>query len=99
MGPLQKKVINFIVEELFTEREADHYRKIFYEININADGMCTKKQFINAFWSLGFTEMSEQELDGLLAYIDDDRNGFVTFEEFIRASVHANDVLDQDKLT
>ena len=93
VGSLQKKIIHYIVENLFTDREADHYRKIFYEINLNADGMCTKQQFLNAFWRLGYVEMSELELDSLLAYIDDDKNGFVSFEEFMLASVHEDDVL------
>ena len=96
---MQKKVINFIVVELITNREADPYRQIFYEINKTADGMCTKQQFIEAFWKLGYTEMSEDELGNLLAYIDDDRNGFVTFEEFLTASIHPEDVLNPEKLS
>ena len=43
--------------------------------------------------------MSEHELDSLLAYIDEDRNGFVTFDEFIKAAVDADDVLTHIKLT
>ena len=42
--------------------------------------------------------MSEHELDSLLAYIDADRNGFVTFEEFLSAIVHPDDVLTPSKL-
>lgn len=98
IGALQKKIINFIVTNLLTDREADHYRQIYYDINTPADGMCTKEQFITAFWNLGFTEMSEHELDALLAYIDDDRNGFVEFDEFLRAAVHPDDVLKQSTL-
>lgn len=60
--------------------------------------MCTKQQFIEAFWALGYTEMSEDELGNLLAYIDDDRNGFVTFDEFLTASIHPEDVLNEEKL-
>ena len=40
--PIQKKVIEFILKELFVGRAADNYRNIFYEINSTADGMCTK---------------------------------------------------------
>lgn len=91
-------MIEYIVQEMFTDREADAYRKVFFSINRTADGMCTKTQFIEAFWSLGFTEMSEHELDTLLAYIDDDRNGYVSFDEFLKASVHSDDVLTETKL-
>lgn len=47
---------------------------------------------------MGFTEVSEHELDRLLAYIDDDQNGFVTFEEFFNACVDPKDVLDPVKM-
>ena len=98
VGSLQKKVVEYIVKNLLSTNEQDPYLKIFYVINTSADGMCTKDQFIHAFWSLGFTEVSVQELDKLLAYIDDDRNGYVTFDEFLRASVSAEDVMTPQKL-
>ena len=98
VGLLQKRVVNYIVEELFSPREADSYLMIFYVINTPSDGMCNKEQFIKAFWSLGITEMNEHELDNLLAYIDDDRNGYVTFQEFLMACVHPDDLLAPEKL-
>ena len=98
VGALQRKVVEFIVSNLLSNSEQDPYLKIFYVINATADGMCTKDQFIHAFWSLGFTEVSVQELDKLLAYIDDDRNGYVTFDEFLRASVSAEDIMTPQKL-
>ena len=91
-------VVTYIVKNLFNNREADHYLKVFYMINRTSDGMCTKQQFIEAFWNLGFTDISDHELDSLLAYIDDDRNGFVTFTEFLMAAVHPDDVLTSTKL-
>mmetsp|Transcript_18217 Transcript_18217/g.22736 ORF Transcript_18217/g.22736 Transcript_18217/m.22736 type:complete len:88 (+) Transcript_18217:35-298(+) len=60
--------------------------------------MCTKQQFLTAFWSQGYTEMSEHELDKLLAYVDDDKNGFVTFEEFFIACLDPDDVIEQTRL-
>ena len=42
VGALQKKVIEYIVLNMFTDREADTYRKIFFSINKTTDGMCTK---------------------------------------------------------
>ena len=42
ISPLQRMVITFVVKNLFQDRDADHYLKIFYMINMTADGMCTK---------------------------------------------------------
>ena len=53
---------------------------------------------MTAFWSFGFTEVSEHELDRLLAYIDSDQNGFVTFDEFFLACVDPRDVIEPGKM-
>ena len=60
--------------------------------------MATRNEFLSAFWTMGFRSMSEIELDSLLSYIDDDRNGYITFQEFVLAAVHADDVLTPSKL-
>ena len=42
--------------------------------------------------------MSEVELDKILAFVDDDGNGHITFSEFLTAAVHPEDVLTGAKL-
>ena len=54
IGALQKAVLQYIVMNLFEERDLDHYRKIFYAINKKADGMLTRQEFLHAFWEVGY---------------------------------------------
>jgi calcium-dependent protein kinase len=42
--------------------------------------------------------MSEVELDRVLSYVDNDQNGFVTFGEFIVASVSQKDILNKERI-
>jgi|LakMenEpi03Aug12_release.lakeMendotaPanAssembly.Ray.scaffolds.fasta_scaffold595199_1 hypothetical protein len=49
--------------------------------------MLVRKEFLLAFWHVGVKNMSEVELDRILAYVDDDNNGFITFSEFLVACV------------
>ena len=60
--------------------------------------MGTRAEFLQAFWDYGFKDMSEIELDSILSYVDSDQNGFVTFQEFVVASVFPEDILHPDIL-
>lgn len=42
--------------------------------------------------------MSEIELDRVLAYVDNDQNGFVTFGEFIVATVSRHEILTKERI-
>lgn len=42
--------------------------------------------------------MSELELDRILAFIDDDQNGYLTFGEFIVAAVNPKEILTKERL-
>ena len=60
--------------------------------------MGTRAEFLQAFWDYGVKDMSEIELDSILSYVDSDQNGFVTFQEFVVASVFPEDILHPDIL-
>jgi calcium-dependent protein kinase len=54
---------------------------------------------LHAFWAVGLKNMSEVELDRVLSYVDNDQNGFITFGEFIVASVSRKDILTKERIT
>jgi len=60
--------------------------------------MLTRKELLEAYWDYGFKFMSEVEVDKILAIVDNDGNGYVTFTEFLTASVCPDDVLTGQKL-
>lgn len=87
-----------MVTTLFTVEDNDFYHKIFYAINKKADGNLTRQEFLHAFWAVGLKNMSEVELDRVLSYVDNDQNGFITFGEFIVASVSKKDILTKERM-
>lgn len=99
MGPLQRAFLVYMVTKLFSELDSDFYKKVFYAINKKADGNLTRHEFLMAFWDVGLKNMSEVELDRVLSYVDNDQNGFITFGEFIVASVSQKDILTKDRMT
>ena len=91
-------LITFITTELFDEKKNDWYSKIYYQINKRSDGMGTRNEFLEAYWECNIKSMNPQELDKILAYVDADQNGYVTFKEFMIACVFAEHVLEPDIL-
>lgn len=87
-----------MVTRLFSELDTDWFKKIFYEINKTCDGNLTRTEFLQAFWSVGIKSMSEIELDRVLSYVDNDQNGFITFGEFIVASVSSKEILTKERI-
>ena len=62
--------------------ESDLYAELFFQLNTTRDGALTKDQLLEAFWSNGFNEIGNLEIDKLYAYCDDDGEGTLSFEEF-----------------
>jgi Ca2+-binding EF-hand superfamily protein len=98
IGILQKAILAYFVTNVFTETDNDYFRKIFLTLNKKANGMLSRDEFLRAFWDIGIKSMSEIEVDKILSFVDNDSNGFVTFSEFLVASVGPNDILITRKL-
>ena len=61
-----------MVIKLYTEEDFDKYKKIFYAINKKMDGLLTRHELLESYWQVGFTSMSQVELDRTLAVVDSD---------------------------
>lgn len=85
--------------KLFTQNDLDHYKKIFYAINTKCDGRLTRAEFLIAYWKVGLKNMSELELDRVLSYVDNDQNGFLTYSEFLVASVNPKEILTKERIS
>ena len=87
-----------MVSNLFSDLDTAEYLMVFYSINRKCDGNLTRAEFLEAFWKVGLKSMSEIELDRILSYVDNDQNGFITFGEFIVASVSQQQILTGDRM-
>jgi hypothetical protein len=55
-------------------------------------------EFLQGFWAHELRSVSELELDRILSYVDNDQNGFITFGEFIVASVKSSDLTTRERI-
>lgn len=53
-------------------------------MDLNGDGMLSKEEIQKGFYKIGKI-FSEDELDWLFNEIDNDKNGFISFSEFLAA--------------
>ena len=67
-------------------------RKCFIQFDTNGDGRLDRDELISGLKMVDTKKDLEQEVDRVMKIIDVDGNGFIEYEEFLRAS------LDKDKI-
>ena len=95
---LQQAAIHFIVNQLISKEDVVELRKVFMKLDSNNDGKLSYSEIVegykNYFGSL------QPELDGKIIFekVDTDQSGFISYEEFICASVDINNIVSEEKL-
>ena len=97
---LKCAVIAYLVHHLTNTEECMEASKLFTKIDLNSDGKIEKHELIQGFqkyWGMAEDEVKEK-VDIIFANIDTDFNGFIEYEEFVRAAVNSNIFMSQNYL-
>lgn len=97
-GPLQRATISFIMRNLLAQKYMHKYRRTFFYLNESATGEITRDELITSFWTYGMGEVSEYEIDAVLAIVDLDNSGMIGFEEFLMTAISPEDLLTQHSI-
>ena len=62
-------------------------RQVFIALDDNGDGKLTKDELINGLSIILERSEAEKEVNRLIEIIDVDGNGFIEYEEFLRAGL------------
>ena len=95
---LQQASIAFIVHNLISRNMTKELRKCFIQFDTNGDGRLDKEELINGLKRVDTHENLEQEVDRVMNIIDVDGNGFIEYEEFLRASLDINKILTDENV-
>jgi calcium-dependent protein kinase len=95
---LQQSTLAYIVHNLVNKDDCDYLRLVFIFLDDNGDGKLTKSELINGLTILLEKSEAEKEVNRLFEIIDVDRNGFIEYEEFLRAGLDKSKILTEDNL-
>jgi calcium-dependent protein kinase len=94
----QQAVITFITHNLIKSEEVNNLRKIFECIDRDSDARINKADIKHAFWEVFEQKLEANQIEKLMKNIDHDNSGFIEYEEFIRATISKEIVLNEDNL-
>ena len=97
---LKCAVIAYLVHHITNTEECFEASKLFIKIDLNSDGRIEKNELIQGFekyWGISKKEAKEN-VDLIFANIDTDFNGFIEYEEFVRAAVNSSIFMSKNYL-
>jgi calcium-dependent protein kinase len=97
---LQQVVLGYLVHNFPQIEEIKEINKIFHKFDENNDGRLTKEEMTNGL-IINLKENqnnAEAIVDEIFGIIDSDQNGYIEFEEFIRAGIDKRIFIDEEIL-
>jgi calcium-dependent protein kinase len=94
----QQATIAYIVHFLYSSIEVDELKKVFKILDINGDGRLTYDELRNGFEKTIGKCASEVEMNKIIAEIDGDNDGYISYEEFLRVTINHKKLLDEKNL-
>ena len=84
---LQQVVIAYLVHNIPQLQIIKDAYKIFLTYDDNMDGKITKKEMAKVFKTVLKMKETDWEVDNIFKKLDNDNNGYIEYEEFVRASI------------
>ena len=95
---MQQATLAYIVHNLVHKEDCDYLRQVFIFLDNDGDGKLTKDELINGLAILLDKTEAENEVNRLFGIIDVDKNGFIEYEEFLRAGLNKEKILTKNNL-
>ena len=95
---LQQLTLAYIVHNLTSKEDCDFLREVFIIFDESGSGKLTKDQLIKGLNIVLPEEESEKEVNRLMNIIDVDGNGFIEYEEFLRAGLDKAKIITKENL-
>ena len=93
---LQEAALAFIVHNSLHLDQMKETYKVFKRLDENNDGIIAKEELINFLEKFYGIPNLKQEVDEIFSYVDSDNNGYIEYEEFVRAAIDKEKLLTKD---
>ena len=94
---LMEATLSYIVNQLVSKEEVVNLKKVFNDLDENGDGRLSKQEIADGYKRL-YGEEGGIIADKIFESVDIDKNGFISYEEFITASIDKTLLLTDQKL-
>jgi len=95
---LQQATIAYIVHFLGAIDEVDQLLKTFKLLDKSGDGRLTYNELKEGFEKIIGTSVSDVEMEKIALDIDQDKNGYIEYEEFLRVALNKKTLLSKENL-
>jgi calcium-dependent protein kinase len=95
---LQELVIAFLVHNLSNNDETLIILKMFRHFNKSGDCKLTKNELTHGLYSYKNKEDVDEMADIIFERLDGDNNGYIEYEEFLRACIDKKSLMTKDNL-
>ena len=94
----QQLVLAFVVHNIPHSNETRIILKLFRFFNTKGNCKLTKKELIIGLYKFRDKNIVDQSIDDIFLMLDGDNNGYIEYEEFLRACIDKNTVLNNENL-
>ena len=95
---IQETALAYLVHNFPQMKDVINACKLFNQIDINGDGKINKQELLKGLQSKMKSPTLEKDVDQIYKNIDMDNNGYIEYEEFVRAAVSKEKFLNENVL-
>ena len=94
----QQLVLAFVVHNIPQSNETKIILKLFRYFNTKGNCKLTKEELTTGLYKFREKNIVDNAIDDIFLMLDGDNNGYIEYEEFLRACIDKNTVLNNDNL-
>lgn len=95
---LQQTTIAFLVHQVASQKTNDHLKKIFQELDTKKNGRLYYNDLKEGLKKYSDLQLTDNQFETLLKQLDNDGNGYIEYEEFLRATMDMESLLTDSNL-
>ncbi|CAD8199555.1 unnamed protein product [Paramecium pentaurelia] len=94
----QEAALTFMVNQMATSQEKQELLQQFQALDLNGDGRLSKEELIIGYSKVMSYTDAELEVEKLMKYIDQDKNGSIDYSEFVLATFNKVKLIEDSRL-